>query len=315
MKKILALLMVCAMMLSLCACGATDKVFTCGDLSITLNSNFKESSIDNQDAYYESDKVGVTVVQDAKSNLANGNTMTKKDYAELVIELYNKNVIGSVTEVGGLTYFTYTAVIDSTGYTYQTYVFETVDSFWMVQFFCHTSNYDKCVSNIQKWASSVVFNTTTDNTDTVATTAPQVIDTSKTFVCGDVTLTLDNTFEESEVAGQDAAYMSDSIGVTVLSQSRSELTQLGYKGDTMTTAEYAALIIEANELNSEGVKEDNGLTTYTYTASTTNYNFTYQSYILENDENFYMIQFYCVSGEYALNAPSFSQWASQIVIG
>lgn len=318
MKRILALVMVLAMMLSLCACGATEKVFTCKELSITLNSSFKESSVEGQDAYYESNKVGVTVVKDLKTNLANGATMTNKDYAELVIELYKKDPISGVQEVDGLTYFTYTAVIDSEGYTYQSYIFNTVDAFWMVQFFCHTDNYGKYIDDFSTWAKSVVFSGSSaseDNTTPVETTEPQPVDNSKTFTCGKVTLTLDNTFEETEIDGQDAAYLSNSVGVTVLSQTRDEMNKLGYEGDTMTAADYAELIIEGNELNSQGVTEENGLTTYVYNASSTNYNFTYQAYVLEDSEGFYMVQFYCVDSNYSAKAPQFSQWASQIVLG
>ena len=319
MKRIIALLMALTMALSLCACDfASEEVFTCGDLSITLTSAFEESSADGQDAYFESQKVGVTVLKEEKSDLVNSDTMTKKDYAELVVKTYEKTTIGGVSEIGGLTYFTYVATVDGTGYTYEAYIYETSDAFWMVQFFCHTDNYDKYADSFKTWAQSVTIKDSApadkDTAGESVETTTKPADTNKTFTCGDVTLTLTKDFEETTVEGQDAAYLSNNMGVTVLSQTRDELTALGYNGSEMTAKEYAQLIIDSNEQTVDEIKEENGLTYYTYNASSTNYNFTYQAYLFATADEIYMVQFYCISSDYETCAPMFAQWASQIVV-
>ena len=319
MKRVFALILALTMMLSLCACGASEKTFTCGDLSITLTSAFKESSAEGQDAYFESRKVGVTVLKENKSDIVNGDTMTAKEYAELIIKTQNKSSIGGVTELPDLIYFTFSSVVDSTGYSYQAYIFENDAAFYMVQFFCHTENYGKYIESFHNWARTVTIagadNSDEDNTTeatTEATTEPTVA--TKSFACGNVTLTLTEDFEETSVEGQDGAYLSSNVGVTVLSQTNEELDNLGYNSSTMTAKDYAQAIIDSNEQNTEGVKEEDGLTTYTYNASSTNYNFTYQAYIFKTADAFYMVQFYCISSDYEEMAPTFAQWAKAITI-
>lgn len=320
MKRVFALILALTLMLSLCACGAAEKTFTCGDLSITLTSAFEESSVEGQDAYYESRKVGVTVLKEEKANLANGENMTKKEYAELIVQTQGKNTVGSVMDLSDLTYFTFTSVVDGTAYTYQVYIYENDTAFYMVQFFCHSDNYGKLLESFQKWARTVTIagadssNDTDSTTEatTEATTEPAV--KTKSFVCGDVTMVLPEEFEETSAEGQDGAYLSDNAGAMVFTQTKAELTNLGYNGSTMTKKEYADAIISANEQQAQDVKEENGLTTYVYTASTENYNFTYQAFIFESDDAFHMVQFYCLSASYETLAPSFAQWASQVVI-
>lgn len=322
MKRFFAMLMALVMMLSLCACGAAaDKVFTCGDLSITLTTGFKESSVEGQDAFYESRSVGVTVVEDAKANIAGGDTMTKKEYGELVIELSERESLLGVTELDDLTYFSYVSAVDSDSYTYEAYIYESADAFWLVQFFCLTDNYSKHIDSFRNWARTVTVSGASD-TDAAddATTEPTTEATTeatvaeKAFVCGDMTLTLTEDFEENSTEGADGFYLSDNVGVVVLMQSRAELSNLGHDGANMTAKQYAELIIDSNGQTTEGVKEEDGLTYYVFTTPSGNYNFTYQCFAFASEDNLYLVQFYCLNADFEALSPSFAQWAKAITI-
>lgn len=170
MKKLSLLLALLLLALSLASCNnllvgtalAAPKDFTVEELTFTLNTSFTEqSSIDvNQTAVFLSTKTCVLVLRESFDSLesANLNTdMSLTEYAAIIMK--NGSVKGDPITENGLTYFTYAATSDGTDFTYLATVFRSDSAYWLVQFYCPSSNFKDIKPDMLAYAASVTFDT------------------------------------------------------------------------------------------------------------------------------------------------------------
>lgn len=165
MKKILCVV-ACLMLAVLSACGTKDvrfmdeKKFTKEEMTITLTKGFKETEMAGYTACYDSNKVAVFVLREAKSDFAEIEDMSLLDYAELVRKANSSRLPSEVGFDRSGFYFEYSAYNSEEGKTYKYYttLHESKEAFWLVQFAASTEDYTECKEFMIKCATSVVMN-------------------------------------------------------------------------------------------------------------------------------------------------------------
>lgn len=119
------------------------------------------------------------------------------------------------------------------------------------------------------------------------------------FTKDGLTITLRSTFQDESASpyAEDMSflYTSRSCAVMGVKDDRAQLEAL--LGE-LTLEEYGSLIIELNELGGT-MSQREGLWTFTYTATVDNVDYTYLSAVYETDANFWTVQVYCASDDYA----------------
>lgn len=134
-------------------------VFSKAEMTITLTDDFHESSRPGYTVCYESKKTAVIALKEYSSLLYFYNVNSLYSYGNRVI--INNNLYSSVTlqSKNGLTYFEYES------HNYQTnddfcifaVIFETSDSYWLVQFVTLKKDYNSQKEAMIDWAKSIKF--------------------------------------------------------------------------------------------------------------------------------------------------------------
>lgn len=135
------------------------KTFDSKGMQITLTDAFKEAtSTHGFTVAYESKKVAVFALEESFAYFENGEDMSVKEYAQLVIE-NNDLDFSELKTSNGLVGCEHTYLNPESDklYHYYTYFYQSEDAFWMLQFAVLDKNADKMESQIVKWAKSVEF--------------------------------------------------------------------------------------------------------------------------------------------------------------
>lgn len=149
-----------------CVCllfDSDEKVFSKDGMSITLTEDFVENEYYGFNAYYDTEEAQVYVMKESFSLLKENDQPTNisaKEYAEIMMK--TQNIDSDVLEKDGLTYFYYEK--DVLGYaeeyvknSYYAVAFKTNDAFWLFQFACEKSLYNKYEEKFVEWAKSIEF--------------------------------------------------------------------------------------------------------------------------------------------------------------
>ncbi len=138
---------------------AEPKVFTVGEMSITLTDKYDVmEQTDSKGAYY-TDETVVVITNEALSLFeGDGIINTKEDYADLVI--YANSMENSVVLTkNGVVYFEYTEIIEDEGeFTYIATVHKSENAFWLIQFAAKTAVIGEYRDTFFEYASTVTFN-------------------------------------------------------------------------------------------------------------------------------------------------------------
>jgi len=130
--------------------------FVRGEVSITLMSDFSEFDSDVHYATYSNGEISVFVVDFAKEELKDG--LTFDEFAEAMVES-DEYVASSLKTDGALRYFYYDAEgADGEANRYYSYLYETDDTFWVIQFVCDVNEVELYKSVISDYAKTVEFN-------------------------------------------------------------------------------------------------------------------------------------------------------------
>ncbi len=115
---------------------------------------------------------------------------------------------------------------------------------------------------------------------------------------GDLTITLPVSFvsqeEDAKAQGMEFFYLSGNMGICGIYEDKTELEDMFGELDAK---EYAQLIVDLNEMESDPVEKD-GHYTFTYYDEVDGDAFTYVGVIYETEEAFWMVQGYCLSSSY-----------------
>lgn len=133
-----------------------EKVFTKGNVSITLNEDFKEEFNNSFDAVYNSGEIAVFVLEEKFDDDEAFEAMTLDEYCNAVIEANGKNT--EPKHKDGLTYYEYDWVSDQNyKFRYLAFVFKADDGFYLVQFGVQENMYSVYEDDIFAYAKSVTF--------------------------------------------------------------------------------------------------------------------------------------------------------------
>ena len=134
-----------------------SKEFTKSGVSITLNEDFAEESIEGFDVTYSSNSMAVFMQKSEFDGDEEFAAMTVDEYCDAVIKANGKN--SEILHKDGLTYYEFSYISDqSINYRYVCFVYKTDDSFWFVQFAVEETNYTLYEDDIFTYAKSVKFN-------------------------------------------------------------------------------------------------------------------------------------------------------------
>ena len=156
-KKLLSTFIILSgLMLVLAGCSSNPKNFPCRDLTITLNENFTEKKMSGFDAYYVSEYVIFSAVEETEEDLqyAGYEITNLSGYCS---EILNQNNVSSdkLKSRRDYYYFSNTSVKSGAKYTYVHCMFQGHNSYWICEFVCKTKDYDKYKDDIFKWADSI----------------------------------------------------------------------------------------------------------------------------------------------------------------
>lgn len=157
-KKSLLLILTIFALCTLTACGSNPKNFTSGDLTVTLTSDFTQSKMNEFDLYLTSDLVSFTAKEESVNDLehAGFEITSLKGYA-LEIAALNKQNPDTLVDRGSYLYFIDTKENQGAKYTYIHCMFKGSASYWICEFVCKSSDYDKLKKDIFAWADSITI--------------------------------------------------------------------------------------------------------------------------------------------------------------
>ncbi len=137
------------------AFGPTEKTFSVDEMSITLTDEFTPQAQDGYDGFFVSRRVGVVVLKEPASDFPED--LTRRGYAELIIQATDSAAGAQITDLGNMHYFSYEAENGGLPYTYCTFIYESNDAFWVVQFYCMTGHLNRYEAQFHAWADGVTF--------------------------------------------------------------------------------------------------------------------------------------------------------------
>ena len=160
MKKIIAVLIAAVMVLSLAGCELLpkEKAFSVEEMLITLTDAFTEAEFEGYTKAFDSRKMAVFVLREDKAEL-NGVEISLDEYAALTRVANVDRGPGEIKSEDGLTFFDYDyyGSDGTTIYSYLTVMYESDEAFWLVQFACDQTQWEKLRPEMIKYAQSVTF--------------------------------------------------------------------------------------------------------------------------------------------------------------
>lgn len=135
------------------------KTFSSEGISITLTEAFRETSVGNYTAVFESKDVAVFALREAFTLAEGVEDYTLRQYCELVMEANGMAGKEIITDDDLMRFeYTYTNPETNDTYRYYSFVYKAEDAFWLVQFTTLDKNTSKHAEKIIQWAKSVEFN-------------------------------------------------------------------------------------------------------------------------------------------------------------
>ena len=178
MKKLLAVLILAASLITMVACNGDnnqtttpqetnsgnnkveevkEKTFTSDGLTITLTEDFKKSSQPGYTVCYDSTSVAVIALKESFSLAAGVKDWTLEYYASLIQSNNSANSPTTPKKVGDYMVMEYTFYNSETKITYHYYtcIYKGTDAFWTIQFACNVNEINQHKPDMMKWADSV----------------------------------------------------------------------------------------------------------------------------------------------------------------
>lgn len=160
MKKIIALFLSLALLLSFSSCfEATPKKFSKEGITLTLSTAFRETAYEGYTVCYDSPEVAVFVLKEPFSLAEGFEDLTLEQYAELVHQNNASKSPAEIAVLDGITTMEYSFFNESKNTTFKYFatMFKGPDAFWLVQFACAEDNYEENKDSFLTWAKSVSF--------------------------------------------------------------------------------------------------------------------------------------------------------------
>lgn len=173
MKRTIALLTaVVLVLLSVTGCGflgSSEKTLTSEGLSITLTGRFSvdDTDLSSVNTFVTTaftsplDGIAVYACREYKDEINVADDFDASDY----LDFFTTNLPDTAEEISavkaedGVEYFDYISYIDGQNmyFQYLNTTYESDDAFWILQFCCRESDYEKNKPDFIKWAKTVTF--------------------------------------------------------------------------------------------------------------------------------------------------------------
>ena len=143
--------------LTLAGCAVTDKAYGDKGFNITLPSNFKTYDAEGYDVCYDTKDCAVFALKEAFDQAEGFGDLSLREYTELVLEA--NGLDNAITETDKYMYFEFEKTVDDSSepYEYLACCYRAEDAFWLVQFSCAKSDYDRYRPKMLEWADTVYF--------------------------------------------------------------------------------------------------------------------------------------------------------------
>lgn len=157
-KKAAVFLLIALTAVLLCGCGSNPKNFTVNDMTITLTDAFKQSKMNDFDAYIVSEDVTFSIKIENASDLEyQGYEIAGlEDYANEICAL-NGIKTENLKQRGQYYYFSNSATISGAKYTYLHCMLKHNSNYWICEFVCKAKDYKSLEETMLQWADSIVF--------------------------------------------------------------------------------------------------------------------------------------------------------------
>ena len=129
------------------------KQFDKAGMTITLTEEFREFDAENYTVGYTTNKCAVFALEEAFSLFEDGESLTLRNYGQMILDNNGMNGTTKLVEENGLLYFEYQVET----YHYMACLYKADDAFWMVQFSCDVDNINAFKPIFAQWAKTVVF--------------------------------------------------------------------------------------------------------------------------------------------------------------
>ena len=140
-----------------CARVVQPQDFTVDNMTITLNSEFREADYEGFTKCYESYNMGVSVLKESFSQYPILEDYTLEEYGDAVMWA-NGLTDSSLTPYADFMYFTYTSTDDAGNtFGYLATVHQSNDAFWLIQFSTLEEKDPDYERQFLHWADSVKF--------------------------------------------------------------------------------------------------------------------------------------------------------------
>lgn len=168
MKKLLKRILVLTIAVAtfvFAGCFGSPKTFSKEGMSIELTDQFVEKEYISMTCYYESPEMIVTVLKEEFSLNPSVESWTLTKYAQTVVSVNGLTDVEISKSEQGYAFFEYSKTVSGKDYTYFATCHKSEDAFWLIQFACFTKNYDSQKSNMEKYADSITFGTSSTSVD------------------------------------------------------------------------------------------------------------------------------------------------------
>lgn len=140
------------------------QTFTADGMQITLTNEFQKEESTDFVAHYSTVDMAVLIRKDSFAKEPALRNYSLQEYAEQLYHVNGHDAPDGVQEEENLTYYEY-KYMDSEAqmtYVYFTYVYQTDEGFWIVQFATPQVEVENYRSSITEWAKSVTFDADAD---------------------------------------------------------------------------------------------------------------------------------------------------------
>lgn len=151
-RGVIALLCLVLVLTSSCAKEKRAQTFTGNGLTITLTEAFALLENDTFTVAYQSDTILVAANREERS-VFDGYAESLDDYGQLV--LLANDLSCEIVKENGLTYFVYENSVDGKAFRYLASLYESDAAFWMINFICEESSFEKLKGTMLGYAASV----------------------------------------------------------------------------------------------------------------------------------------------------------------
>lgn len=160
MKKIRNLFIALTLILSICtlsSCKGKEQTFTSNGITVTLNSKFKEQTIQGAQVVYATNKLGFMGNAENKSVVGLGDNKLEQ-YTKAVIDASSLNVEYQIFDEDGVKfgYAYYSASVSGIKYKYMLVTKEGKDNYYTMNFWSFEKSFNKNENQFMEWAKQIV---------------------------------------------------------------------------------------------------------------------------------------------------------------